>query len=243
MFDVISGYIEPLRGTVAIAGVDAAGLGPDARARLGLGRSFQNARLFPALTVRENIAVALEQRLATRSVIGAAAWLPAVRKAERRASRRVEYLIGLMNLDAYATKFVSELSTGSRRMVDMACIMASEPKVLLLDEPSSGLAQSEVEVLGPVVRRLAKETGCGVLVIEHDIPLITALADRLVAMELGAVLLEGDPQEVVEHERVVQAYLGASQAVIARSGSTLATALAAAGITPDPERGPNRHGR
>jgi ABC-type branched-subunit amino acid transport system ATPase component/MFS family permease len=235
LFDVISGFITQDEGTVSIAGTDVAGLAPDARARLGLARSFQNARLFPAMTVRENIAVYLEQRLGTRSILAAAAWLPVVRRSEKRASRRVEYLLDLMNLEGYATKFVSELSTGSRRMVDMACVMAMEPRLLLLDEPSSGLAQAEVEVLGPVVRRLAKETSCGVLVIEHDMPLITALSDQLVAMELGSVLLTGRPEDVVADPRVVQAYLGASEAVIGRSGSALAEALVRAGIAGEAE--------
>jgi branched-chain amino acid transport system ATP-binding protein len=194
--------------------------------------------LFPALTAQENIAVALERRVGTRSAVAAATWLPIVRKSERRVQRRVEYLIDLLNLEAYADKFVSELSTGSRRMVDMACVMATEPKLLLLDEPSSGLAQSEVEVLGPVVRRLAKETGCGVLVIEHDMPLITALSDRLIAMELGSVLLEGNPADVVSDPRVVSAYLGASQAAISRSGSEFANALATAGLVTDDADGP-----
>ena len=234
LFDVISGFVRPDGGSVAIAGTDVTDLRPDARAWLGLGRSFQKAQLFPTLTVRENIGVALEQRLATRSMLGAAVWLPSVRRAEQRATRRVNYLLGLLNLEAYADKFVSELSTGSRRMVDMACIMAAEPRVLLLDEPSSGLAQAEVEVLGPVVRRLARETGCGVVVIEHDIPLVKALSDRMIALELGAVLVEGAPYDVVADRRVVEAYLGSSQATIHRSGSALAGALVDAGlVTPD----------
>jgi branched-chain amino acid transport system ATP-binding protein len=112
--------------------------------------------------------------------------------------------------------------------------MATEPKLLLLDEPSSGLAQSEVEVLGPVIRRLPRETGCGVLVIEHDMALITALSDRLIAMELGTPIAEGAPADVVADDRVVRAYLGASDAVIARSGTALADALAQAGIAAVP---------
>ena len=236
LFDVVSGYVRPDTGVVAIAGADAEGMSPDARARAGLGRSFQNARMFPSLTVRENIAVALEQRIASKSVVTAAAWLPAVRRSERRVRRRVDYLIDVLALDAYADKFAVELSTGTRRMVDVACVMASEPNVLLLDEPSSGLAQAEVEVLGPVIRRLARESGCGILVIEHDLPLITALADRLVAMELGAVIAEGAPDDVIADPEVVRAYLGASQATLERSGSNLSAALAAAGITSGEDR-------
>ena len=245
LFDVISGYVKPDSGRVEVAGVDAEGLAPDARARLGLSRSFQSARLFPALTVEDNIAVALEQRVATKSLVAGALWLPVVRRSERRIRRRVEYLVDLLNLDAYAEKFVSDLSTGSRRMVDMACVMASEPKLLLLDEPSSGLAQSEVEVLGPVIRRLARESGCGVLVIDHDMPLMTVLSDRLIAMELGSVIVEGAPAEVAADRRVVESYLGASEAVISRSGAAFATALAAAGVgdagsAPERKRAPRR---
>ena len=120
---------HPTRARWRIAGIDVAGLGPDARARLGLGRSFQNARLFPALTVRENIAVALEQRIAVRSAArrGRVA-AGGAQVASAGSSRRVEYLIDLLNLEAYADKFVGELSTGTRRMVDIACVMAAEPK-------------------------------------------------------------------------------------------------------------------
>jgi ABC-type branched-subunit amino acid transport system ATPase component/predicted MFS family arabinose efflux permease len=229
LFDVISGFVKPIEGRVAIGGVDALPLRPDARARLGLARSFQNARLFPSMTVRENIAVALETQLAVRSTVLSAIWAPAVRRSERRIRRRVEYLIGLFGLEPFADKFVSELSTGTRRIVDIACITATEPKLLLLDEPSSGLAQAETEALGPVVRRLARDTGCGVLVIEHDLPLITSLADRLLAMELGRPIMEGLPEDVVSHPTVVEAYLGADPAVIERSGP-LTAALQSAGL-------------
>jgi ABC-type branched-subunit amino acid transport system ATPase component len=107
--------------------------------------------------------------------------------------------------------------------------MASEPRILLLDEPSSGLAQAETEMLAPTVRRLAADSGCGILAIEHDIPLVTAMADRLVAMELGAVIAEGEPQDVVRDPRVVGSYLNASDAVIRRSGDLFDRALLAVG--------------
>jgi branched-chain amino acid transport system ATP-binding protein len=190
---------------------------PDGRARLGLGRSFQNARLFPALTVRENIAVALERR-AVRNPLLAAIWAPPVRAAERRITRQVDRLVDLLGLGAYADATLAELSTGSRRAVDVACIIALEPSVLLLDEPSSGLAQAETEALAPLLSRIVRETGCGMVVIEHDIPLVTALADRLVAMEAGAVLVSGTPAEVRADPRVLASYLAASDDVVQRSG-------------------------
>jgi branched-chain amino acid transport system ATP-binding protein len=147
--------------------------------------------------------------------------------------RRADGLIDLLGLGAFADKFVAELSTGSRRAVDMACVMAAEPKVLLMDEPSSGLAQAETEQLGPVLVRIVRETGCGMVVIEHDLPLITSVSDRLVAMELGATIAEGEPSQVVNDPRVLSSYLAASTEVIHRSGTRLA-AIATALETDQP---------
>jgi branched-chain amino acid transport system ATP-binding protein len=187
------------------------------------------ARLFQSLTVRENIAVALERHLTSRSAASAAIWSPRARASERRASRRVEHIMGVLGLEDYGDKFVGELSTGTRRMVDIACVMTAEPRILLLDEPSSGLAQGEIEVLGPVIQRLARESGSGVLVIEHDLPLVAAMSDRLIAMELGRVIASGDPQDVTADPAVIGSYLSASSAVINRSGDVYAAARAALG--------------
>jgi branched-chain amino acid transport system ATP-binding protein len=125
-----------------------------------------------------------------------------------------------MRLGAYADKFVGELSTGTRRIVDLACSLAHDPDVLLLDEPSSGIAQRETEALGPVLLDIRDQTGAALVVIEHDMPLITGISDRLVALELGAVVAIGTPQEVVSNERVVEGYLGSNEATIMRSGGT-----------------------
>ncbi|HVE75568.1 MAG TPA: MFS transporter [Actinomycetota bacterium] len=227
LFDAISGFITIDAGRVMLEATDITNLGPDGRARLGLGRSFQNVRLFSSMTVRENIAVARERHISARNPLTAALWTPATRRAEKRVTRRVDNLIDVLGLDAYADKFVNELSTGTRRAVDIACIMASEPRVLLLDEPSSGLAQAETEDLGPVLVRLVRETGCGMLVIEHDIPLITTISDRMVAMDLGSVVASGTPQEVTSHPKVMASYLAASEDVVSRSdiGKAVGAAL------------------
>jgi branched-chain amino acid transport system ATP-binding protein len=166
-----------------------------------------------------------------RNPVLAAVWAPAQRRSEQRLFRRVDGLIELLGLDAFADKFVGELSTGSRRAVDVACVMAAEPKVLLLDEPSTGLAQAETEELGPVITRLVKQTGCGVLAIEHDLPLITSVSDRLIAMELGAVIASGTPDETTQNPRVLASYLSASETVLNRSD-----AVRAAMTTIDNER-------
>src|SRR5207237_6853856 len=110
--------------------------------------------------------------------------------------------------DSDRHKCITELSTGTRRMVDLACILAHEPSVILFDEPSSGIAQRETEALGPVLRRVREMTGASLLVIEHDMPLLTSLADEIIALELGRVVVRGKPAEVVSDARVGRAYLG-----------------------------------
>ena len=218
VFDAISGFVQPASGRIVVDDIDVTDSSPDARALLGLGRSFQDARLFPAMTVRQAIATALERHVRVRDPIAAFLMSPAVRAAEKDVTREVDRLIDQLHLGAFADKFVGELSTGTRRIVDIACSLAHDPKVLLLDEPSSGLAQRETEALGPVLLELRESTGAALLVIEHDIPLITTVADELIALDLGRVIARGKPQTVIDHPAVVEGYLGSSEAAIRRSG-------------------------
>jgi branched-chain amino acid transport system ATP-binding protein len=224
LFDLLSGFLAPDAGRIFLDGVDVTELTPDGRARLGLGRSFQDARLFPALTVRDAIAVALERHIDVRDPIAAALNLPVVAASEAEVEVRVDELVELMGISAFADKFISELSTGSRRIVDLACVLAHEPSVILFDEPSSGIAQRETEALGPLLARIRESTGASMLVIEHDMPLITSISDRMIALDLGAVLAEGTPDEVINHPSVVESYLGTDKTVIARSGDGAAAA-------------------
>ncbi|HET6810260.1 MAG TPA: MFS transporter [Acidimicrobiales bacterium] len=223
IFDAISGFVPIGGGRIRLGSTDITGWSPDARARIGLGRSFQDARLFPSLTVAENIAVSLERHLEVRDPVAAALGMPAVGETETEAAWKVHELIELLGLGAFRNKFVSELSTGSRRIVDLAMSIAHRPSVLILDEPSSGIAQRETEALGPLLQRIRDEIGCSLLVIEHDMPLVTAIADTMLALELGRVIAEGTPQEVVNHPQVVASYLGADESVIARSGNRSAS--------------------
>ena len=218
VLDLISGFLRPTSGRITLGGRDVTELTPDARARLGLGRSFQDARLFPSMTVRQTIATALERHVAIPEPVAALVLSPAVGRSERQVTEEVDALIELMRLEAFADKFVGELSTGSRRVVDLACSLAHKPSVLLLDEPSSGIAQRETEALGPVLLDIRAKTGAALIVIEHDMPLITAISDELVALELGAVIARGAPQDVIRGPRVVAGYLGGTDEVINRSG-------------------------
>jgi ABC-type branched-subunit amino acid transport system ATPase component len=126
--------------------------------------------------------------------------------------RRVEMLVDLLHLGAYADKFVGELSTGTRRIVELACVLAQDPAVLLLDEPSAGVAQRETEALAPLLRRVRQATGCSLVIIEHDMGLISAVCDELVALEFGSVIARGTPGEVLNHPKVIASYLGVAGA-------------------------------
>jgi len=219
IFDLISGFVPVDSGRIDLQGRDITNLGASDRAGAGLGRSFQDARLFPDMTVRETLAVSLERWVNSRNALSAALRLPAVYDDEERTALRVAELIELMNLGDYQNSFVRELSTGTRRVVDLACIAAHRPVMVLLDEPSSGIAQREVEALAPVLRRLRDEMGASLLVIEHDIPLISSISDRLVALDQGAVLTEGPPADVLSHPDVIESYLGNNAAARERSGT------------------------
>jgi branched-chain amino acid transport system ATP-binding protein len=223
LFDLISGYTSIDSGRLLLSGRDITDMSASARARLGIGRSFQDARLFPSLTVEETIKVSLDRWTEVRDPMLAALHLPAVFDSEEKVQTSTDELIDLLGLEAFRTKFVRELSTGSRRIVDLACIVAHRPHVVLLDEPSSGIAQRETEALGPMILRIRDQLGASIVVIEHDMPLITAVSDRLVALDQGHVVTEGTPEHVLHHEEVIASYLGNTEEVIARSGARAST--------------------
>ena len=219
LMDCISGFLASDRGRISLRGVEITDWAPHERALGGLGRSFQDAMLFPTLTVAETIAVARERHLASRDMVAAAFQLPASYESELAVANVVDELIELMGLGAFRQKLTGELSTGTRRIVDLACIVAQEPRVLMLDEPSGGVAQKETEALGPLLLRVRDHADCSMLVIEHDMPLLSGICDRMVALELGGVIAQGTPDEVLAHPRVIESYLGTDEATIRRSGA------------------------
>lgn len=218
VFDLISGYQLPDSGQILFNGADVGRLRADERAKRRMVRRFQDARLFPSLTVFENLLIALDRKLQVKSAVLTVLQVPQVRRAERVAQRRAEALIDLLDLGGSRDKFVKELSTGLRRIVDLACVLATEPKLLLLDEPSTGIAQAETESLGPLLRRVRFETGASILIIEHDMNLISTIADELIAMVQGRIVMRGQPEEVLNDEIVISSYLGTSEEAIQRSG-------------------------
>jgi ABC-type branched-subunit amino acid transport system ATPase component/ABC-type branched-subunit amino acid transport system permease subunit len=209
LFDCLSGSLPARAGTVSLLGDDVTTMSPHRRAERGLMRSFQSVRLFPSLTVRDCVAVALETRLKVKSAAFAGLWLPPARAEERRTEERVDVLLELLRLEPVAGASVGSLSLGTRRMVDLACQLAARPKVLLLDEPASGLAHGEIELLGPLVSRISSDLDCAVLIIEHNVQVLASVAHRLVAMQSGAVIADGAPQDVLADPAVRSAYFGA----------------------------------
>jgi branched-chain amino acid transport system ATP-binding protein len=215
LFDLINGFVAPDEGRVVLGDVDVTGWPAHERARAGLGRSFQDARLWPSLTVAEAIATACESHVQVPGPVAALLGLPAVAESEALVTARVEELIEVLGLGAFRDKFMSELSTGSRRIVEIAAMLAQGPRVLLLDEPSSGIAQREAEALGPMLRDLRDRLGCSMIVIDHHMPVIVELADRVIALDQGAVVTVGRPEDVLEHPRVVESYLGGAAVEVA----------------------------
>ncbi len=238
LFDLCSGFVMPNAGRIRLDGVDVTSWSAAERAEVGLGRSFQDARLFPSMTVAEAVAVAFERHVDVRDPVACIARVGATVDSEDDVRRRVDALIDRTGLTGFRDVFVSELSTGTRRIVDLACAVAHDPRVLLLDEPSSGVAQRESEALGQLLLRLRDETGMAMIVIEHDIPLVSSIADELVCLHLGSVIARGAPRSVLKDPGVVAAYLGTDPTAIRRSGRTgaVGAAVAAAGSDPTPTR-------
>jgi ABC-type branched-subunit amino acid transport system ATPase component len=214
LFECISGFQPVSAGKIQLAGADllrtAFGLfsrPPSARAYMGIGRTLQNARLFPYLTVTDNVRIALHRHM-RHGILADALQLPHGRREEKRVMQEALRLVELMGLRDYAEKLGSELSYGTLRLLELTCMLALKPHLLLLDEPASGISQKETEALGPLLHRIKEQTGATIFIIEHDIPLIMSLSEWVYVFDAGQKLSEGTPQAVQNDGRVIEAYLG-----------------------------------
>jgi ABC-type branched-subunit amino acid transport system ATPase component len=219
LLNVVSGRLPAESGRVVVGGVDVSDLSPEMRAAYGMARSFQDAHLFPGLTVLETIQVALANRFHVGMVSSMLA-APWVRAAELGSRREADAVVERFGLTPWRDALISDLSTGTRRICDLAAQVAVQPRLLLVDEPTAGVAQREAEAFGPLLRRIRSELECAVLIVEHDMPLLMGLCDRIYAMELGQVIACGTPEEIVAHPKVIASYLGTDQRAIRRSGRT-----------------------
>jgi branched-chain amino acid transport system ATP-binding protein len=201
-----------------LRGRDVTTMSAAERAALGLGRTFQDLRLIPSMTVAEVLALAHERHVEVREPVASVLGVAAALRSEAAVAQRVDELMATFNLEPFRNSFINELSTGSRRVVELACAYAHEPSVLILDEPSSGLAQREAEAMVELIMDIKDRTRAAIAIIEHDIPVVTALSDEVLCMHLGRVLARGAPDTVLTDEEVVAAYLGYDDAAVRRSG-------------------------
>jgi ABC-type branched-subunit amino acid transport system ATPase component len=218
LMNVISGVITPDAGSVRLFGHEVVDLPPDLRAAHGTARSFQDASLFPGLTVTEAIQVALG-RGHKIGVVPAMLGAPWVRSRERTSHRQANEILERFGLAPWAQVMTSELSTGTRRICDLAAQVAAEPRLLMLDEPTAGVAQRDAEAFGPLLRQIRNELDCAVLIVEHDMPLLLGLCDRVYALQAGHVIAEGTPAQIRHNPAVVASYLGSEHVAITRSGA------------------------
>ncbi len=211
LFELVSGFIKPDVGRVIYDGADITSLSPEARSRLGLVRSFQNATLFPTMTPLQVAMMATQAATRRRLVLAGGA-------AERSMEKSATETLAAFGLGEIADEPISQLPTGTRRLVELAANVALQPRLLLLDEPSAGIAQAETEALGAAIMSIRDSFDITIVVIEHDMPLLTSICERMIALEVGAIIAEGTPHEIQRHEAVVRSYLGTDTDAIAKSG-------------------------
>jgi ABC-type branched-subunit amino acid transport system ATPase component/ABC-type branched-subunit amino acid transport system permease subunit len=222
LLNAIGGYV-PAGGHIQVLGHDVTKLASHRRAALGLGRTFQAATLFPEMSVRQTVMVALEARRRV-GVLSHALALPTAGRDEARKRSEADEIIDFLGLGRYADATISELSTGTRRIVELAGLLAVNAEVMCLDEPTAGVAQRETEAFGPLLLAIRRELDASILIIEHDMPLIMSMSDRVYCLEAGRVIAEGIPEQVRSNPTVVASYLGTDERAIARSDSNAAAA-------------------
>jgi ABC-type branched-subunit amino acid transport system ATPase component len=204
-FNACSGLVRPGAGHVHFAGREITHRGPSARARDGLGRTFQQMELFDSLSVRDNVAVGWESSRAGPNPLSHLLATPA---QKREMARATAHALRLCELGDVADRAVGSLSTGQRRLVELARCLAGPFRILLLDEPSSGLDPVETERFGRILERVVAERGVGVLLVEHDMSLVMDVCEQIYVLDFGRPLFDGPPADVLEADVVRSAYLG-----------------------------------
>jgi ABC-type branched-subunit amino acid transport system ATPase component len=219
LLDTVSGQVAPTEGSILLDQEDLSDYIPEERAGMGVVRSFQDCRLFPELSVEDTLLLCEDARNRV-GVLSTTLQLPWARRSERDKRRAVDRVIGSFGLERFRNHLTGHLSTGTRRVVDLASIVLAEPRLLLLDEPTAGIAQREAEAFIPLLRRMQEVTGATILLVEHDVPLVFELCSTVVVMQTGSVVASGSPDVVREDPRALAAYLGASDEALLVTGPT-----------------------
>lgn len=217
LFNCLSGVYQPQEGSITFSpttgeSISVVGRAPHRVAQAGVARTFQTSRMFGALTTFENVKIGIEARQKT-GPIGAMLRLPRTRHEERNSDQRAHELLEFVNLTHRTNTLADSLPYGDRRRLEIARALGTSPKILLLDEPAAGTNPSEKLALAELISRINAEMGISILLIEHDMKLVMSLAQRLVVLNFGGVIAEGTPREIQENDKVIEAYLGASEEV------------------------------
>ncbi len=207
LFNLISRFYDPAEGSIRFDGHDLLALKSDGVPALGIARTFQNIELFEQATVLQNLLVGRHRHRQT-NLLSELFFAPKVRDEERRHRHVVEEVIDFIDLQAYRDKYISGLPYGVRKVVEMGRALATEPKILLLDEPASGLSVEETQDVSFWVEDIKNQMGITVLMVEHDMKLVAAVSDRVMALADGKQLALGTPKDVQSHPAVIEAYIG-----------------------------------
>ena len=207
VFNILTGVYKPTSGRFYLCGEDITGKAPAEVNKKGIARTFQNIRLFSGLTVLENVMVGLSNQIPC-GVFASVFRLPKYWESEKQARARAHELLKMFNLDQYADQLASHLPYGKQRKLEIARAMATNPKLLLLDEPAAGMNPNETQELMDDITFIRKEFGITILLIEHDMRLVSGICEKLTVLNFGTELAKGDTAEVLNNPEVIKAYIG-----------------------------------